>query len=92
MVAFKAMDITDAKQCACLRAVCLSDTPETSLLLIFMENGTLNVLFFLIFLSTSLCFYLLLQCMFLVFVMNAEFEKSGIFAVPPPQNEPRKVV
>lgn len=64
MVAFKAMDIIEAKQCACLQAVCLPDAPETSLLLIFMENGTLNVLFFLIFLSTSLCFYLLLSACF----------------------------
>ena len=63
--AFKATDvITDAKQCACLQTVCLPDTPETSLRLLLMENGTLNVLFFLIFLSTSPCFYLLLQRMF----------------------------
>lgn len=49
MVAFKAMDIIYTKLCACQQ-------PETSILLIFMESGTLNVLFFLILLSTSLCF------------------------------------
>lgn len=76
MVAFKAMDNIDAKQRACQQ-------PEASPQIIFMENGTLNVLFFFIFLSTSLCFYLLLRCMLLVFVMNSDFEISGILLATP---------
>ncbi len=86
MVAFKAMDITDAKQCACLQAVCLPDTPETSILLIFMENGTLNVLFFLIFLSTSLCFYLLLQCTFLILWWSPRLKNWEYLLFPPKIN------